>query len=196
MVTKPGLRPREDRQELILDAVLRLLADHGIAGVSIRSVAREAGVAHGLVGYYYDDKVGLIGAALRKISEQDDALLAPDPGLSPEGRLRAALRRVADDEFLTTEYLSLRLQLWSLARADAAFVQINSEAQKRYRKGLSDLIRAARPTSPDPSATAGPPTSTSCRTGSGSRPCWGRTGPRSPGPSRGARTSPCPDTWH
>ena len=145
MATRAGIRPREDRQELILDAVLRLLADHGIAGVSIRSVAREAGVAHGLVGYYYDDKVGLIGAALRKISEQDDALLAPDPGLSPEGRLRAALRRVADDEFLTTEYLSLRLQLWSLARADAAFVQINSEAQKRYRKGLSDLIRAARP---------------------------------------------------
>lgn len=85
MVTKAGVRPQEDRQELILDAVLRLLADQGIAGVSIRSVAREAGVAHGLVGYYYADKVGLIGAALRRISEQDVALLAPDPGLSSGG---------------------------------------------------------------------------------------------------------------
>lgn len=46
-----------DRQERILDAVLRLLAQQGIAGVSIRAVAREAGVALGLVNYYYEDKV-------------------------------------------------------------------------------------------------------------------------------------------
>lgn len=52
---------------------------------------------------------------------------------------------MADQEFLTTDYLSLRLQLWSLAKADAEFVLIQSEAQKRYRKRLADLIQAARP---------------------------------------------------
>ncbi|MFN8195807.1 MAG: TetR family transcriptional regulator [Nocardioidaceae bacterium] len=145
MVTAPESESRGDRQELILDAVLRLLAEHGIAGVSIRSVAREAGVAHGLVGYYYADKVGLIRAALRRIEEDDVALVVPDPGLPAEARLRLALRRVADKEFLTTEYLSLRLQLWSLAKADPEFDQINTEAQSRYRKGLADLVRAARP---------------------------------------------------
>ena len=134
-----------DRQALILDAVLRLLAEQGIAGVSHRSVAREAGVAHGLVGYYYEDKVGLITAALRRIGEQDVAMIDPDPSMAPLDRLRLALRRVADPEFLTTEYLSLRLQLWSLAKADERFEQINAEAQGRYRKGLADLIRAARP---------------------------------------------------
>lgn len=145
MVTEEGAGAREDRQELILDAVLHLLAEHGIAGVSIRSVAREAGVAHGLVGYYYEDKVGLIRAALQRIEEQDAALLAPQSDSSPEERLRASLRRVADKEFLTTEYLSLRLQLWSLAQVDRQFEQINAEAQARYRKGLSGLVRAARP---------------------------------------------------
>ena len=42
--------PQKDRDERILDAVLRLLAHHGISGVSIRAVGREAGVAPGLVG--------------------------------------------------------------------------------------------------------------------------------------------------
>ncbi|NEB02720.1 TetR/AcrR family transcriptional regulator [Streptomyces sp. SID13726] len=137
--------PEKDRQERILDAVLTLLSRHGISGVSMRAVAREAGVALGLVNYYFEDKTGLISAALRCIEEQDVALVRPGPGASPERQLRAALRRVAAPEFLTTEYLSLRLQLWSLAQAHEDFAAINTTAQKRYRSGLAELIHAARP---------------------------------------------------
>lgn len=137
--------PAKDRQERILDAVLSLLTQHGISGVSIRAVAREAGVALGLVSYYYEDKTSLISAALRRIEEQDLALIAPAPGDSPEAELLTVLRRVAAPEFLTTEYLSLRLQLWALAQAHDEFAEINRSAQKRYRKGLAELIQAARP---------------------------------------------------
>lgn len=139
------LGQRIDRQARILDAVLTLLSRHGISGVSMRAVAREAGVALGLVNYYYQDKVTLVGAALRRIEQQDVAMVEPDPARGPEDNLRAALRRVANAEFLTTEYLSLRLQLWALAQAHPDFEQINTTAQKRYRMALAALIRAARP---------------------------------------------------
>jgi AcrR family transcriptional regulator len=134
-----------DREARILEAVLRLLSRHGISGVSMRGVAREADVAVGLVHYYYADKAGLIAAALRRVEEQDLTIVQPDPTLPPEERVRAALRRVADPEFLTTEYLSLRLQLWALAQADDAFAEINTRAQRRYRSALAALIAAARP---------------------------------------------------
>jgi TetR/AcrR family transcriptional regulator, cholesterol catabolism regulator len=134
-----------DRRALILEAVLTLLSRGGISSVSMRAVAREANVALGLVNYYYEDKISLIGAALRRIEQQDIAIVEPDPLLSPEERVRAALHRVADPEFLTTEYLSLRLQLWALAQAHETFADINAEAQKRYRAGLASLIRSARP---------------------------------------------------
>ncbi len=111
----------------------------------MRAVSREANVALGLVNYYYEDKTGLIAAALRRIEEQDIAIVEPASTLAPEERVRAALRRVADPEFLTTEYLSLRLQLWALAQADEAFAHINTVAQTRYRAGLASLIRSARP---------------------------------------------------
>jgi len=130
---------------LILEAALRLLARHGISGVSIRAVAREANVALGLMNYYFNDKASLIAAALRRVEEQDLTIVAPDCSLPSQARVVAALRRVADPEFLTTEYLSLRLQLWSLAQADELFEHINTRAQKRYRDGLSALIGAARP---------------------------------------------------
>jgi AcrR family transcriptional regulator len=145
VTTEPMDPPEKDREERILDAVLRLLSRQGISGISMRAVAREAGVALGLVNYYYEDKTGLISAALRRIGEQDVALVELDPSLPAEDRLRAALLRVANPEFLTTEHLSLRLQLWALAQAHEDFAHINAEAQKRYRAGLARLIRAVRP---------------------------------------------------
>lgn len=138
-------KEKVDRQARILDAAIDLLASNGISGVSMRAVAREAQVSLGLVNYHFADKNGLVKAALLRIEEQDLAIVAPDPELDPEQRLRAALRRIAEPQFLTTEYLSLRLQLWSLARAHEEYEQINTEAQKRYRDGLADLIRDARP---------------------------------------------------
>lgn len=134
-----------DRQGRILEAVIDLLARQGIAGVSMRAVAREAGVALGLVNYHFEDKTSLIRAALHRVEEQDLAMVEPDPGLSAEARLLAALRRVAEPRFLTTEYLSLRLQLWALARVHEDFEQVNAEAQKHYRTSLARLIRDARP---------------------------------------------------
>lgn len=134
-----------DRRALILQAVLRLLTDHGISGVSMRAVAAEAGVALGLVNYHFDNKTSLIAAALQQFEQEDLAIVTPDPHLPPGQRLSAALRRVVDAEFLTQRYLSLRLQLWSLAQAHDDFAELNSAAQRKYRAGLAELIAAARP---------------------------------------------------
>ena len=145
MIDERSAEPPKDRQERILDAVLELLAERGISGVSMRSVAREAGVAVGLMNYHYTDKTGLIRAALLRIGEQDVELVRGDPERSPEDRLRDVLRRVVEPHFLTTRYLALRLQLWSLAQVHEEYAEINAAAQQRYRSALAELIRAARP---------------------------------------------------
>jgi len=137
-----------DRQARILEAALDLLSRHGISGVSMRAVAREAGVALGLVNYYFEDKTSLIRAALHRIDERDLRLVAPDPASPPDEQLRKALRRVADPEFLTTQHLSLRLHLWALAQAHEDFAHINAAAFDRYLKGLAALLANARPELP------------------------------------------------
>ena len=134
-----------DRQSRILEAALDLLSRHGISGVSMRAVAREAGVALGLVNYYYEDKSSLIRAALHSIDEHDVSLVAPDPALPADEQLQNALRRVAGPEFLTTRYLSLRLHLWALAQAHEDFGLINAAAFDRYLDGLAALISNAKP---------------------------------------------------
>ena len=134
-----------DREGRILEAAIELLGREGIAGVSMRAVSREAGVALGLVNYHYADKVNLIRAVLHRVEEQDLALVEPDPALAPRERLLSGLRRFAEPEFLTTDYLSLRLQLWALARVHEDYERINTRAQQRYRERLAELIRDARP---------------------------------------------------
>ncbi|WP_275777678.1 TetR/AcrR family transcriptional regulator [Paenarthrobacter sp. Y-19] len=134
-----------DRQTRILEAALELLSRHGISGINMRAVAREAGVALGLVNYYYEDKSSLIRAVLHQIEEHDLLLVEPEPASNPEEQLREALRRVADPGLLTTRYLSLRLHLWALAQADQEFAQINAAAFDRYLQGLAALIGNAVP---------------------------------------------------
>ncbi|WP_347109782.1 helix-turn-helix domain-containing protein [Paenarthrobacter sp. S56] len=134
-----------DKQSRILDAAMELLSRHGISGVSMRAVAREAGVALGLVNYYFDDKTSLIRAALRRVDEHDLLLVAADPSTDPQDQLRKALRRVAGADLLTTGYLSLRLHLWALAQADEGYAEINAAAFDRYIDGLATLISNARP---------------------------------------------------
>jgi len=136
---------KPDRRELIIDAVLAVLARDGIAGVSMRAVAKEAGVSSGLAGYYFDGKTGLVQAALRRIGDQDHDLLRVGPHVAPEAAVRRVLRRVASPKYLKTDYVALRLQMWSLARVDDSYARINRDAQLRYRDGLAGLISAARP---------------------------------------------------
>lgn len=142
---RPAGAELSEKEELILDAVLAVLARHGLSGVSMRAVAREAGVALGLATYYFTDKTTLVAAALERLGTQDARMLKADPTADPVTQLRHALRRVADQEFLAADYLALRLQLWALAPVDPTYARINHETQLGYRDRLADLISRARP---------------------------------------------------
>ncbi len=131
--------------ERILDATLAVLASAGVAGVSMRAVAKQADVAVGLANYYFENKTALICAALKQVGDQDLLLVVQADGADPGEHLRACLQRTLDPDYLARDYLSLRLQLWSLAGVDSKFADINRAAQRRYLAGLAELIAAARP---------------------------------------------------
>jgi AcrR family transcriptional regulator len=82
---RPSLRA-ERRAELI-EAFARVLADHGYAGATIAAVARQAGVAPGLVHHHFADKAelleSLLGTLLDRFRQRTRALEAgSDPLLA------------------------------------------------------------------------------------------------------------------
>jgi len=48
--------------EALLKATAQLVLEHGVAGLSLREVARRAGVSHGAPAHHFGDKAGLLTA--------------------------------------------------------------------------------------------------------------------------------------
>ncbi|WP_370248975.1 TetR/AcrR family transcriptional regulator [Nocardioides sp.] len=58
--------PPDERRDLLLDAAARLFARQPYAEVSTTAIAREAGVARGLLNHYFRDKRGLYLEVVRR----------------------------------------------------------------------------------------------------------------------------------
>ena len=74
---------RADKMEQILDAAERLFSRHGLHGVTLKDVAKEVGVHHTLLNYYFNDKKQLFDAvfARRAVVTRDLRMAALDLSL-------------------------------------------------------------------------------------------------------------------
>lgn len=59
-----------ENREKILEAALAVLGREGYQNTSIKAIAEEAGVAQGLIHYYFKSKQELVSAALLRCTEQ------------------------------------------------------------------------------------------------------------------------------
>jgi AcrR family transcriptional regulator len=97
-----------DKRKLILDAAIRVFAEHGYHGARVGDIAEEAGVAHGLLYHYFaskDDVLrtifvenwGALIARFRAVEASDEP--APD---KLEGIAKILLRTWRNDPALVT----------------------------------------------------------------------------------------------
>lgn len=82
---KPGYHHGNLRQEL-LDASLRLIAEEGVGAVSLRRVAREAGVSPGAPYHHFADRAALLAALATEGFETLAARLAAARDAQPDPR--------------------------------------------------------------------------------------------------------------
>ena len=80
---KPARRSRKADQraetmEQIFDAAEELFSKHGLHGVTLKDVAKQVGVHHTLLNYYFSDKKALF-----------DAVFARRAGVTSERRMKA-----------------------------------------------------------------------------------------------------------
>lgn len=117
-------RNREGRDAL-LDATVRVVAKHGLRGLTYRRVANEAGTTHGLVSYHFGSREALIQEAAAKASRE----AITGSSLDPPSRLI--------EEFV--QYLPELSQ----SEADAQAFQFELALEARRNSGLLPEVRAA-----------------------------------------------------
>ena len=77
--------PAGSRRERILEAAILEFAERGFEGATWRGVAERAGVAQGLIRFYFDDKEGLWRAAFRLAAARRLDGMPPPAALPGQG---------------------------------------------------------------------------------------------------------------
>ncbi|MCB0996179.1 MAG: helix-turn-helix transcriptional regulator [Acidimicrobiales bacterium] len=137
-MTTPVNRPtgRDEVVEAILDAADRLFSAHGPADVSLRGIAREANVNHGLVHRHFGTRDDLIDRLLERMATDWSA------EVEATGDYTAALDRIMSTPTDAEGSAGTWLRLLALSLLTDSPTR-SAETQRRYGTALDALPRLA-----------------------------------------------------
>jgi AcrR family transcriptional regulator len=121
-----------------------VIARDGIAGATIRAIAREANCSRGILAHYFDDKADILGSALvmshRRVAARMDARAAGLTGLS-------ALRVVMLEALPLDEQRDLEAQIeisfWGRALGNPALRKLQHAEFDRFAARLRGYLAQA-----------------------------------------------------
>jgi AcrR family transcriptional regulator len=109
----------DERRRQLADAALLTLSELGYARTSLREIAQHSGFSHGLLHYYFRDKVDLITHCVRRYKahcvERYDGIVAP------AGDPAELLARVSDALVGTLDQDAVLHRLWYDLRTQSLF---------------------------------------------------------------------------
>ena len=147
LVTRRRLEVDERRRQL-LSLGVELFTQHAYDELSMRKIARAAGISHALLYRYFPSKQSYFRAALEQAAEELRARTAPDPSMPPWEQLVAGLDGFL--ELVDKNALAYRQLLRSLASAPEVRELIEDVRASTSERILAGLF----PDQPPPKARA------------------------------------------
>ena len=131
------------RREQIVRATIRCLAREGYSGLTMKKVARLAGVSPGILHYYFADKGAILVAALETVTIDLDRRVAAAQARAGRGapaRLRALVRTALDTAVHDREMWTVCVEFWGEMMHDARLRAINADVYARMRRLIGALV--------------------------------------------------------
>ena len=140
----PKIVDWDERRDEILSATWRVIARNGIAGATIRAIAREANCSAGILAHYFDDKEDILGSALllshRRVGARMTAAVA---GLAGLAALRVVmLEALPMDERRDTE-AQIEISFWGRALGNARLRELQHSEFERLCRRLHGHLQEA-----------------------------------------------------
>jgi len=151
MKTRSELAVDKRRDELLL-AVSRVVARKSIAHVTIRDIAKEAGVSAGLLHHYFGNKEGLLSdlfAWLGQLMLAEPAIAAVTSNSSASERMLLTVRSEIMRAMQYREGVQLFFDFWVQGSIDPAFRERVSELLRLYRQRFLPIAREMVSEDPD-----------------------------------------------
>jgi len=128
----------EERRRKIAEALWRIVSTEGLEGVSLRTVANEAGVSMGLVQHYFSTKDDMLLFAYGILSERVEARLLS--GQSQGSQIRTLFLQMLplDDE--RREEAHVAVAFMARAAVSPAFAEATRAGD--FKAHLADVLRA------------------------------------------------------
>ncbi len=139
----PNRRVAPQRREQIVQATIQCLARDGYARLTMKTLAREAGVSQGILHYYFADKAAILVAVLESVTADLDQRLeqAQNAHLNaPEKRLRAVICTCLETAHARPELWQVFIQLWGEMMHDKQLAAINADLYTKMRRQIAALI--------------------------------------------------------
>lgn len=138
----------EGTRERILEAVVRVLVDHGVDRLRVRAVAQEAEVSVGAVQHAYPTRNQMVHAAMDHVSARftADLLQAIDEARPARENLLAVCRMLAGVKDSRRPATVVWLAFTSLACTDPVLAQAHRSAWQTLEDGLGHLLAQLHPT--------------------------------------------------
>lgn len=135
-----------DRMEGILDAACRVIGRDGVHGLRMGDVAREAGVSHALVHYYFSTRQELLIRAFEHADARADARLEQEAALAdgPLERLSRMLALELVDERVLHESWVPWNEMWNAATRDTTLRPTVWRTYARWTDTIERLVRESQ----------------------------------------------------
>lgn len=134
---------RSDTRGKILDAAFRRLATEGYAALSVREIARDAGVNHALINYHFRTKdqlvIEVLDAANRRLLARQSAMYR-GPGSFAEKWSEA--RRFYESD-LASGFVRVQAELWAASLANAELREKFLPRVLAWKQLVLDAVREA-----------------------------------------------------
>jgi len=131
------------RRNQLREAAYRLISRYGYGGVSIRDMAKEAGMSTGLVHYYFNNKEELLLSILSlmnlKLKERTVKALAKTTG--PREKLERFIQLAFGQAYREREYYHVVVDFWSMASRNERMRKANARLLKSYIDVCSGILR-------------------------------------------------------
>ena len=134
----------DSRKEQIMDAVIKLVTTVGVDKMTIRQIAKEAGVSHALVTYHYGNKTQLVGeawlTALARYAAEINAEVRKKSNLA---RIEASFRVAFPDDDKQILPWRFWVAYWAEAARTPNLSQYHGPPFERQRMAYAGYIRDA-----------------------------------------------------